>query len=202
MTRGRLVVIAPALLLSLALAYLLRDAIRRLVILPLSYFWWIASLYYHFIPQIWLWILLVAVILYMGIYDLVSGIRIVRRLKPESKNVRGPLADLAVTLQKAQQGTYFKWLVAHRLGRLARQLLAQREARRGGKGGGPLHGRDWSPPEALAAYLETGLNGSFADFPRPRWPLAGERPTPLDLDPAEAVGYLEAQMETSRDRDP
>jgi len=138
----------------------------------------------------------------MGIYSFVSGIRIDSHVKPPKKIRSGPVADLATTLEKSRQGTYFKWMVAHRLGRLTRALLAQREGHRNNKRFGPLQGRDWSPPQPVAEYLEAGLSGSFADYPRRRLPSRRRAPTPLDLPPQEAVRYLESQMETQRDRNP
>ena len=202
MNRRSLPALIPAILLSMLLAYLLRDVIHRLVILPLAYLWWLGGIYYHVIPQVWLWILLVVGVLYMVVYNFVSGIRLVPRVIRPKKIRRGPVADLALTLEKSRQGTYFKWVIAHRLGRLTRALLAQREAHRDTKKFGPLQGRDWTPPQAVADYLEAGLNGSFADYPRARLPVGSRPPTPLDLPPDEVVRYLESQMETHRDRNP
>ncbi len=202
MSSRRLLALIPAVLLSMLLAYLLRDLILRAVVVPLAYLWWLAGVYYHAVPQIWLWILLVAGVLFMGAYSFVSGIHFDSSVKASKKTRRGPVADLAVTLEKSRQGTYFKWMVAHRLGRLTRALLAQREAHRDDKRFGPLRGRDWSPPRAVAEYLEAGLNGSFADYPRARLPSTRRAPTPLDLPPQETVRYLESQMETPRDRNP
>lgn len=201
MTRRRALGLFAAALLAIALAYLLRDTIHRAVILPLAYLWWLATVYYHTVPQVVLWILLVAVVFFMGMQNFILGIRFGRSEKVRTKTLRGPVADLAAALEKAPEGTYFKWMVAHRLGRLARGLLEQREGRVADRGIARLQGRDWSPPAPVAAYLEAGVNGSFADYPRRRWPSAGRASIPLDLDPTAAVRYLESQMETQYDRD-
>lgn len=201
MTRRRAIALLASGLLAIALAYLLRDTIHRAVILPLAYLWWLATLYYHTVPQVVFWILLVVVVFFMGMQNFILGIRFGRSEKLRTRTLHGPVADLAAALQKAPEGTYFKWMVAHRLGRLARGLLEQREGRVADRGIARLLGRDWSPPAPVAAYLEAGLNGSFADYPRPRWPSGSQSPIPIDLDPAEAVRYLESQMETQHDRD-
>jgi hypothetical protein len=200
-TRRAALALIPAALVAMILAYLLRDAIQRAVILPLAYLWWIAGLYYHTVPQIVFWILLVAGIFFAGAQSFISAIGFTRREKSAGKPITGQVQELAAALERSPEGTYLKWTVAHRLGKLARGLLSQREGRSAGKGLARLEGRDWSPPEPVARYLEAGLNGSFADYPRQRWPAAGRPPIPLDLDPGDAVRYLESQMETQYDRD-
>jgi hypothetical protein len=50
----------------------------------------------------------------------------------------------------------------------------------------------------LRGYLETGLHGSFADFPSARRPFGGPQQTPLDLEVSRAVEFLESQMENDR----
>jgi hypothetical protein len=54
---------------------------------------------------------------------------------------------------------------------------------------------DWEPSRELQTYLETGLHGSFADFPQPKRVLGTPPKTPLDLNVAEAVEFLEGQVE-------
>jgi len=66
---------------------------------------------------------------------------------------------------------------------------------RGGKLGRirTLKGRDWNPPPGVQDYLETGLNGSFADYP------LTVRNTPFDVDVEKVVAYLESLLEMNRD---
>ena len=101
-------------------------------------------------------------------------------------------------LEKSQRGgSYYKWLVANRLGKTAREILAQRDGQPISRKFGRLNGRDWNPPRKIDDYLDNGLNGSFADYPRPRfWEKA--KPTPLDADPKQVIEYLENEMKTSR----
>ena len=99
-------------------------------------------------------------------------------------------------LGKSKQGIYYKWMIAHRLGKLTREMLDQREGRPEQLGYTRLTGRDWEPSKEVTTYLEIGLNGSFADFPQPRW--TRPQPTPLDLDPQNVIEYLESEMEINR----
>jgi hypothetical protein len=58
-------------------------------------------------------------------------------------------------------------------------------------------GTDWEPSKELRQYLETGLHGSFADFPH-TGSLSAPPHTPLDLNVNEAVAFLESQVENSQ----
>jgi hypothetical protein len=65
----------------------------------------------------------------------------------------------------------------------------------------PAREGEGSGNEAVERYLEAGLNTSFVDYPSPKR-FQHSAPTPLDLDPQEAIAYLESQMELSRGRHP
>jgi hypothetical protein len=86
-------------------------------------------------------------------------------------------------------------MVANRLGKLAYQILLHRESGRPRSVFAPLLGPDWDLPRELQTYLETGLHGSFSDFPAPRNPFAAPRKTPLDYEVSQAVEFLETQVE-------
>jgi hypothetical protein len=181
---------------SFVISFLLRDVIQRDVILPLAYLWWLFKLYYRAIPQLILWVLLVLSV-FVSMFRLIPIKNLFRRrVKIEQKPAVGPIESVALWIKKSPGGVYYKWLVANRLGKLARELLDQREGRIR-KGFTRLSGRDWNPPHEVDAYLETGLNGSFADFPQPRW---WAKPTRLDVNPQQVIDYLENEMETSHDR--
>jgi len=186
------IVVAAAVVIS----FILRDAIQRNVILPLAYLWWLLKLYYRAIPQLILWVLLVLAV-FVSMFRLIPIKNLFRRIrKIEQKPAVGPIENAALWIKKSPGGIYYKWLIANRLGKVARELLDQREGRIR-KGFVRLSGRDWNPPGEVDAYLETGLNGSFADFPQSGW---WAKPTPLDVNPQQVIDYLENEMETSHDR--
>jgi hypothetical protein len=157
----------------------------------------VLGIYYNAFPQVILWICLVVVVLLMLFGSLGSDVEWKGTVEDEAKPLQGPIEALAISLEKAHGGIYIKWQVAHRLGKLARDLLVQRGDRINAKVIGPLIGRDWHPSGPVDEYLNVGLNGSFADYPNPPWPFGRPQPTPLDLDVNEAVEFLEAQMETN-----
>jgi hypothetical protein len=196
MKRVRPIVMVGALVVALVLAFTLQDVIRETVILPLAYLWWVLGLYYHVLPQIILWACLVLIVLLMFFGSLSPTIIWKRHADDKAKPVQGSVEGLAVSLEKARGGIYIKWQIAHRLGKLARDLLVQRGDRVSAKTLGPLAGRDWHPSQPVDEYLDVGLNGSFADYPNPSWPFGRPQQTPLDLEVDDAVEFLEMQMET------
>jgi uncharacterized membrane protein len=196
MKRIQIIALVAALAVVLVLAFALQDVIRETVIIPLAYLWWVLGLYYDAFPQIILWVGLVVIVLLMFFGSLSSDVVRKRHVDNETKLLLGPVEGLAISLEKSGKGIYVKWQIAHRLGKLARDLLIQRGDRDNAKIIGPLVGRDWHPSQPVDEYLEVGLNGSFADYPNPPWPFGRPQSTPLDLDVNEAVEFLEAQMET------
>ncbi|MCE9646197.1 MAG: hypothetical protein K8S20_09385 [Chloroflexi bacterium] len=198
MTR-RVFLFAGALLTAIAIAFLLRDVVERMIVAPLAYIWWVLKLYYSAFPQYILWIVLILVAVFSAVSSLMPESETGGGPKPAPVVLQGRIAGLAEWLNKSRHGgIYYKWLIANRLGKTAREILAQREGHTVSKKFGRLQGQDWHPSENMDSYLESGLNGSFADYPQPRFwttPL----PTPLDLDTEQVVDYLEGEMETHHD---
>ncbi|MBV6396171.1 MAG: hypothetical protein HFACDABA_01764 [Anaerolineales bacterium] len=184
-----------AILLAGALAYLLRGFIEESLIQPLIYIFWIVRLYYEAFPQIFLWIALLVGVFLMQAASLITESKSRGREAIHRKQAAGPVESLAGWMEGAPRGLYFKWLVANRLGKLARALIAFQSRREPKPTWEPLNAPGWDPPREVAAYLESGVNGSFSDYPRSRWPFQKQNPTPLDIDPAQAIDYIESQME-------
>ncbi|HSQ39625.1 MAG TPA: hypothetical protein VLM78_05650 [Anaerolineales bacterium] len=186
------------LVIAAALAFAMRETIERTVIQPLAYFWWVLGIYYDSFPQALTWLLLVVIIVMIAIGSFTTDAGPVSDGKRDvRKPAQGPLQSLAGWFLRAPDGLYFKWLIAQRLGKLSRELIAFNARQAAPSAHEALGGAGWDPPEEVAAYLESGLNGSFADYPRPRWPFQRPRPTPLDLDPETAIDYIESTLEKS-----
>jgi hypothetical protein len=150
-------------------------------------------LYYRVIPQTLVWIALILVVLFTSARAILISIPVGKKLIQKQKISPGPVEHLSALVEKQRRGIYYKWLIANRLGKVARELLDQREGQRLTKRFTRLTGRNWDPPLGVEAYLESGLNGSFADYPQSRW--LSPRPTPLDEDPRHVIEYLEDEME-------
>ena len=197
MTRRRWLTLAGAVGIALILAFPLQDVIRKTIILPLAYLWWALGVLYRSFPQVVVWVVLVILIAFTLFGSLTSDRKRIPREEPKVKLPPGQVEGLAQNLVKMHRGTYYKWQVANRLGRLARDFLILRGDLANTKDRSPLTGYNWHPTEPVDAYLDTGLRGSFADFPNPRWPFGQPEPTPLDMDVNEVVEFLEGKISTT-----
>lgn len=186
---------AGVILLAWVLAFPLRDVLQRTVIVPLAFFLWSLGLFYRSMPQLVWWILAAMVVTMMLAGSLGPGEKFNPKEKLKSTPPQGQVEGLAVSMLKAKRGVYFKWIVANRLGKLAYQMLVRREGDQSRSVFAPLVGADWQPDPRLQKYLETGLHGSFSDYPdSERFTRASA--SPLDLEVREAVEFLESQSET------
>ena len=179
----------------LSAAYFLRDAIYQTVILPLAYLLWLARFYYSAVPQVILWGSLL-VILFMIIFaNLIPGPSSKPREMKKYRLEKGQIETLTGWLVKADKGTYFKWQIANRLGRI--ELGLRETSERRSRFQPVLSEVEASRNDAVEKYLEAGVNTSFVDYPNQK-----SASTPLDMNPKEVVDYLETQLEMSRGRHP
>ncbi len=199
MRRNQWIALVGIVIFGVILAFPMRDAVYQIIVIPLAYIFWVLGLYYHSYSQAIVWAIFIAITLVFLLGSLLGGDRREKDAKLPEISFEGPVEDLSILLSKARKGIYYRWRVANRLSKLARDLLAQRE------GLEPkdvqqnhLTGRDWSPPSDVDMYFQSGLFDSFSSFPSPRWYLFKRAdPTPLDLNVEEAVEYLEGQMRTT-----
>jgi hypothetical protein len=196
MTRRRVVLAAIAVVAAF-LAFLLRQSFHEAIVVPAAYLLWALGLYYHSVSQgVWWIILIVLVLLILG-RSLMFSSRSPGKVVTRPRETRGQVEDLARWLGRASEGTYFKWLIANRLGKLAYQILVQRENGKARSVFEPLTGPDWEPGPHIQTYLQSGLQRSFADFPNPRKFLSQRLKTPLDADIGETVDFLESQVDST-----
>jgi energy-coupling factor transporter transmembrane protein EcfT len=192
MTRSRSFLLAGMLIISIVMGFFLRDVVYAAVVVPLAYLVWLGKYYYSAIPQLFLWALLLAVLFLTVTWNFLPEARPSQRKQLKRRPAEGQVEALAGWILKARKGNYFKWQLANRLGRIARRLTETSGQQTSSNAGNV----------AVEKYLDAGLNYSFVDFPGPRNRFHRPLPTPLDLDPKEAVDYLESQMELSRGRHP
>ena len=190
MRSARFALAGIVVLVSAILAYILRDVIYGLVVVPLAYTFWLVELVYLAVPQLVKWIVLVALLFVSFIWKLIPDLPASPKPRIPGRSTEGRVESLAIGLHRSRTSNYFKWQVANRLGRLARRASnTQVEAEVLERGNA-----------SIQDYLDAGMNQSFVDFPTPRTRFARRMPTPLDVDPGEIVGYLESRMELSHDR--
>ncbi len=196
MTRTRrLLLVLGLLIVTGLLAWVLRSIIYQVVILPVAFLGFQLNIWYHSFSQGLWWWLIIVIVLFMLVFSLIPPEKIGEQKRTKSKPKRGQVEQLSMEMGRSKSGQYFKWIVANRLGKLAYQILLHRESGRPRSVFAPLLGEGWQPSQELQAYLETGLHGSFADFPNSRNPFETPRQTPLDHDVAGVVEFLESQVE-------
>lgn len=190
----RWLILAGVLIVAGVLAFPLRETIFDTVVIPAAFVTWnLGLLYRSFSQGMWWWVIAFFVLIMLA-FSLATEPGFRPRMPVKPRPSQGQVEGLAIWIRKADKGIYFKWLVANRLGKLAYQILLQRESGRPRSVFVPLLGVDWEPGKELQQYLETGLHGSFADFPNTGH-LSASPPTPLDLNVIEAVDFLESQVE-------
>ncbi len=195
--RRRYLLLFGVLVIAALLAFPLRDAIYKVVIVPLAFLAFELGLMYRSLSQgVWWWVS-IAIVLFVLLFSLVPPLKASPRQEPRSRPRVGQVEELTIWLRRVKGGTYFKWLVANRLGKLAYQMLLQRESGRPRSVFAPLVGLDWEPPQELRMYLEHGLHGSFADFPHTGARFNAPPKTPLDYEVRQAVEFLETQLESN-----
>jgi hypothetical protein len=184
------------LIAAVILAFGLQDFIWKSIIVPLIYYAWVIMALLRSVPQDVYWYILVAILALIALISLLNRFRLRNIEEQRYAPAKGPIQTLATNMRGVQGGPYFKWVVAHQLGRLARGILVQRE----GEEAIPkrkLQGRDWEPPVKIQAYLESGLDRSFFEIPRRgiKDIFSRPSPTPLDADMNQVIDYIESQME-------
>ena len=195
MIRQRWLPILGVIVIAAVLAFPLRAVVNQLVLVPIAYLLFLLKLLYVSLDQAVWWIAAVFGVLLLLGQSLLPDLKPVKKLIPFAKHERGTVETLAVALDKSQKGIYFKWLIANRLGRLAYEILLQREHGKPRSVFAPLTSEGWEATPEVQEYLERGLHGSFADFPNSRWgSFSPPEKTPLDHDVAEVVEFLEVKQ--------
>lgn len=195
MMRQRWLPMLGVIVIAALLAFPLRAVVNQLVLVPIAYLLFLLKLLYVSLDQAVWWLAAVfGVLLILG-QSLLPDLKPVKKLIPFAKHERGTVETLAVALDKSQKGIYFKWLIANRLGRLAYEILLQREHGKPRSVFAPLTSEGWEATLEVQEYLERGLHGSFADFPNSRWgSFSPPEKTPLDHDVADVIEFLEVKQ--------
>jgi len=193
-TLQRNLALAGILLIAILLAFPLRDAVYEAVIIPAAYIWWVLGLWYHSVHQSIWWIIALLLVLVVLSRSLRSVGRVRERVRLKRKPVIGQVENLTAWMKRTERGIYFKWLIANRLGKIAHEMLALRTGGKTRSFFDPLTGPDWEPNASVQSYLESGLKGSFADYPQGRRFFSKPEPTPLDYSVDDVLKYLESQV--------
>jgi hypothetical protein len=150
-----------------------------------SYLVWSLNIVGRIIPPQGVWIGLLILIIYVAVgsfYGKTSG---VEKSQMEQEPVTGPVEAMAEWIEERGHGVYFKWRIAHLLGKVREAHFRN------------TSGRLLPAPKEVEAYLHAGLNSSYMDYPTPSI-FKKYEPTVLDIDLEPVLDYLEDQMEIHR----
>jgi hypothetical protein len=196
----RLLAALGILMIATLLAFPLREVVYQLVVVPSAYVGWLLKLLYLSVSQAIWWILVLVVVLFFIGRSLLPEIKLRGKPYAYHKVERGSVETLVSAFEKKDRGIYFKWLVANRLGKLAYQILLQREHGKPRSVFAPLTSPGWDAAPEIQEYLEKGLRGSFAEYPSrgTAWnTFATPAKTPLDQDVKKVIEFLESKTEST-----
>ncbi len=182
---------AALLILVAILLFPLRRVVAGAVIRFASYLVWNVNVLGLVIPQQILWAFLLILILYIAIGSFYG-----KRYREESSSektvpVVGAVEAMAGYIEKRHRGIYFKWQIAHLLGKIQEAIL--QTASRG------TSKRVLLPSDRVQAFLDAGVNTSYADY-APDGLMLKNISTPFDIELEQVVEYLEEQMEIQHEQ--
>jgi hypothetical protein len=193
MNRRRIALIGIALIAALILAYPLRFLLAIFIFFPLQYLWWMLRQFYQSFPQQIFWIVTIILATLVGFNALYNVRMGAWRRREKDPLPRGKVEMVADWIDHGRGGVYFKWRIAHLLGEVHAEALGRRE-----QSGHATRSGGVDPSPEVQAYLDAGLNTSFADYPIARaWP---QTQTPFDVPIEPVLDYLEEKLEMRRDK--
>jgi energy-coupling factor transporter transmembrane protein EcfT len=174
------------LILVIIFLYPVRHAVAGAIINFATYLIWSVNILGMVIPQQILWAFLLVLILYIAIGSF-YGKRYKEEKSTENQSpVIGAVEAMAGYIEERHRGIYFKWQIAHLLGKI--QLTIQENASRRTSGRIPL------PSDRVQAFLDAGVKTSYVDYAPDGFSLKNIS-TPFDIELEQVVDYLEEQME-------
>jgi len=188
--------IVVILLVSVVLTFFLRGLMRENIVGPLVYLAWIGQLIFLSIPQVGIWSVFILIAVIIALRSLGKKQAPPSKiLVPEAGRMKR-IENWAKSIRQADEDFYYQWQLAQELQKLTVQILANDERAERSEIRQRLEQGtiDDMPPEILA-YLQAGM-ASFTyladNKPRLGW---GKPTSPLDIDPAQVIQYLEDKIE-------
>lgn len=194
--KDRLTAVVLALLLLGLLIAAATGYAQELFAVPLLYALWLLRLIYISIPQQLTWLVALALVALAVGRGMFQSRPLTRRLMPTRARPT-PVTAWASLIREAERDDYSRWLLAQRLASLAGSTLAAREQGTPQAAWHYLADPDIAIPSDVRAYLIAGTRTNVQPRPRWAWPWRGDAraATPLDLDPAVVVEWLEHDLQ-------
>lgn len=162
-----------------------RNQIAGWLAYSFSYLVWSLNVFGRIIPPQGVWIGLLILIVYIAVGSF-YGKSLRMEDAPEAPTpARGPVEAMTEWIEEKDRGVFFKWRIAHLLGK-----VHEAHSRN-------TSGRVGTPPKEIEEFFDAGLKQSYMDFPTPGM-FRKYEPTALDADLESVLEYLEDQMEIHR----
>ena len=192
------VLLITALLLGAALlAYLVQDFVQQVFLQPLTYIYWSLRQMYRTVPEIIWWVLSLGILMVIALRSLTRRSEAVYNSPEDSSYILSQPQAWMRWVKKKNEGEYSKWHFANKMSNLALALIANRERLTPELARDELLASGLDLPPRIRSYLLAGsLPKSFSQYQEmlanPQTPVSAQA---IDLDPAEIVAFLEAQLE-------
>jgi hypothetical protein len=184
----RTVVLAAVPLVIAGIVFAFRESVAAGVVRFVLYMVWSLNVFGRFIPEQALWVGLLIVILYIAVGSFYGKTKKGENSPRRASPAKGPVEAMAEWVGKRHRGVYFKWQIASLLGGIHQAIQEHRP-----------NSETVFPNENVRAYLDAGINSSYADYPSPG-AFEKPSPTPFDIELEQVVDYLEEQMELKHGR--
>jgi hypothetical protein len=176
------------LILVAGIFFSFRASVAGAVVRFFLYLVWSLDVFGRVIPEQGLWVGLLILILYIAVGSFYGKSSKVEKSRMDTTPAKGQVEAMAEWVEGRRRGVYFKWQIASLLGGIHQAIQNHR-----GIGGSE------PPNEEVRAYLDAGINSSYADYPSPGL-FEKAQPTPFDVELEQVVEYLEEQMEINHDK--
>jgi hypothetical protein len=187
--RRRIGLVVAVLVPVVIVAVALQGFVREVLIGPVLYVYWIVRLFLESIPQIWVWLAFLLLATYLVTRGVVRRTSLPRARRSETVE-RGRIEEWAHLLHQARHDPFTRWRLAQRLGGLVGDVLAAEERVSQREIWRRLDRSHLDVPQPLRAYLTAQLRS----IPPSGLRSLRTHASPLDLDPAEVVQYLEDRL--------
>jgi hypothetical protein len=194
MSKGRIAILVVLLVAAIGLAFVLTGAVRDLIILPLTKFFWMLKGVYGSVHDAEIWIGVLVVLAIILLFVLLRAEWGEKEVTEERQIYPGDVQQLSFWIDRGRKGAYSRWHLARRMADVALEILESRGAN--AKATRQLSGPGWNPPPKVQKYLETALRTTYADYAR-KSATASE--SSLDTDVQSVIDYLESLLESDND---
>jgi hypothetical protein len=192
--------IGLVLILSIPLAFLVKDFVRDVLLVELMRMVWTVGILFDSLPQALIWAMFLLLALNVAVRSLIAARRRGQRGSRFSSEPVGQVQRLAMRIRSTDRAEYHTWHLTRHLAKLVAAVLAFREGTTPSRATWKVRSGSFEGPEEVRTYLQRGV--STKPF-EPTGPLVGLRRRftqsphhhPVDPRLEAVVRFLEDKLE-------